>query len=65
MNFTGINLEYAVKSNQLGQRYPALQATNYQPRTLSEKIEFCLSETSYDLLDRLSRTCGDKFSLFK
>ncbi len=51
MNFTGINLEYAVKSNQLGQRYPALQATNYQPRTLSEKIEFCLSDTSYDLLD--------------
>ena len=50
MNFTGINLEYAVKSNQLGQRYPALQATNYQPRTLSEKIEFCLSETSFDLL---------------
>ncbi len=52
MIFTGINLEYAVKSNQLGQRYPALQATNYQPRTLSEKIEFCLSETSFDLLDQ-------------
>ncbi len=51
MNLAGINLEYAVKSNQLGQRYPALQATNYQPRTLSEKIEFCLSDTSYDLLD--------------
>lgn len=48
--YAGIDTKYAVKSDRIGQKYPALQATTYQPRSLDEKIEFCLSETSYSLL---------------
>ncbi len=51
MTVTGINLNYAVASNQKEQVYPALQVTNYQPRSLSESIDFCMSETSSDLLN--------------
>jgi len=50
MNFTEINLDFAAKSNKLGQRYPALQSTDYQPRSLSEQPGFCLSSDSADLL---------------
>ncbi len=51
MTVSGINLNYAVASNQKEQVYPALQVTNYQPRSLSEPIDFCMSETSCDLLN--------------
>lgn len=51
MNFTEINLDFAAKSNKLGQRYPALQSTDYQPRSLSEQPGFCLSSDSADLLN--------------
>ena len=50
MNFTEINLDFAAKSNKLGQRYPALQSTDYQPRSLSEQPILCLSSDSADLL---------------
>ena len=51
MTVSGINLNYAVASNQKEQVYPALQVTNYQPRSIEEKIDFCMSETSCDLLN--------------
>ena len=54
MNFTEINLDYAVQSNKLGQRYPALQSTDYQPRSLSTQPQFCLSSDSGDLSKALS-----------
>ena len=49
--YAGIDTKYAVKSDRTGQKYPALQATTYQPRNLDEKIEFCLSESSHSLLE--------------
>ena len=65
MNVSGINLNYAVASNQKEQVYPALQVTNYQPRSIEEQIDFCLSETSSDLLNHdrdLFELEYDKFS---
>lgn len=50
MDFSQINLDYTAKSNLSGQRYPALQSTDYQPRSLSEQPGFCLSSDSADLL---------------
>ena len=49
--YAGINTKYAVKSDRITQKYPALQATTYQPRSLDEEIEFCFSEASYSLLE--------------
>lgn len=50
MTFTGINPKFAIKSNFAEQKYPALQINNYRPLSLNEKIDFCFSETSFDLL---------------
>jgi hypothetical protein len=44
-----INAEYAIASNDQ-QKYPALQADNYQPRNIKETINICLSEQSVELL---------------
>ena len=51
MTVTGINPKYAIESNQLGQQFPAIQANNYQPRSLDEQIDFCLTEESYQLIE--------------
>ncbi len=51
MTVTGINPKYAIESNQLGQQFPAIQADNYQPRSLDEQIDFCISEESYQLME--------------
>ncbi len=51
MTVTGINVKYAVASNQLWQQFPAIQANNYQPRSLDEQIDFCVSEESYLLME--------------
>lgn len=50
MIFTEINPNFAIKSNVSEQKYPALQVTNYRPRTEDEQINFCFSETSHNLL---------------
>ena len=50
IDFNKIQLDYAVKSDRLGQRYPALQATDYQPKSLSDQPALCLSDTSFELL---------------
>lgn len=50
MTVTGINPKYAIiKEN--AQQFPAVQASDYEPRTLDEKINFCLSEDSYQLIE--------------
>lgn len=50
IDFSKIALNYAVKSDRLGQKYPALQATSYLPQSLSEQLGLCLSDTSFELL---------------
>jgi hypothetical protein len=52
MTFTEIDPKFAVASKIKEQLYPALQVTNYKPQTLDEQINFCLSENSFNLLDR-------------
>lgn len=49
--FDGIRADYGVAMEESGPSLPALQATTYQPRTLSEKVSLCLSEESFDMLD--------------
>ena len=49
--FAGIDTSFAVKNTRGEQKYPAIQATTYQPRSLGEKVELCLSETSLGLID--------------
>jgi hypothetical protein len=51
MTYLGINPEFAIKSNLTEQKYPALQVTNYEPKTLKEEINFCFSESSFELLN--------------
>lgn len=51
----GLNVSYGVKVEGMGQSYPAIQATTYQPRTMGEKIQLCLSEESFDLLSGQAR----------
>ena len=54
MTVTGINPEFAIKSNQQGQQFPALQVTDYEPRFLEQQINFCISEDSYQLIENAS-----------
>lgn len=51
----GLNVSYGVKIEGLGQSYPAIQATTYQPRTMGESIQLCISEESFDLLSGQAR----------
>jgi hypothetical protein len=51
MTYLGINPEFAIKSNLAEQKYPALQVTTYEPTTLNEEINLCLSESSFELLN--------------
>ncbi len=51
MTVSGINPKYAIESNQQSQEYPAIQVTDYQPRSLDEIIDFCISEDSYQLIE--------------
>jgi hypothetical protein len=50
-NFDGINAAYGVAIEEGGPRLPSLQATTYQPRTMSEKVGLCLSEDSFSMLE--------------
>ena len=50
MTFTEINPQFAIPSSISEQKYPALQVTNYKPRTEEDEINFCLSESSLNLL---------------
>ncbi|MEO1209885.1 MAG: hypothetical protein AAFX78_10110 [Cyanobacteria bacterium J06638_20] len=50
----GINVAYAMPSDQVGQSYPAIQATTYRPGTMSQSVYLCLSQDSFDLLSRES-----------
>jgi hypothetical protein len=49
--YEGINADYGIAMDESGPKLPALQATTYQPRTMSEKVSLCLSEESFDMLD--------------
>lgn len=49
-DFQGINASYAVELEEGGVSYPAIQGTTYQPRTLKEAVQLCLSADSVDLL---------------
>lgn len=49
--FQGVNADYGIAIDEGGPKLPALQATTYQPRTMSEKVSLCLSEESFDMLD--------------
>ena len=51
MTISGINRKYAIASNQQTQEYPAIQVTDYQPRSLEQQIDFCISEDSYQLIE--------------
>lgn len=46
---TTLNAQY-VLPNTNQQKYPALQADNYQPKSLKTEINLCLAEESVDLL---------------
>jgi hypothetical protein len=48
--FDGIRADYGIQIDESGPKLPALQATTYQPRTMSEKVALCLSEESFDML---------------
>jgi hypothetical protein len=49
--FQGINADYGIAIEENGPSLPAIQATTYQPRTMSEKVKLCLSPDSFDMLD--------------
>lgn len=42
--------QFTVEMDEVGSSYPSIQATQYQPRSLKEKVELCLAESSMDLL---------------
>lgn len=50
MAVDGLNTQYAVAVEGMGQVYPAIQATEYRPRSLKEKVSLCLSDESMELL---------------
>ena len=52
-----INTEYAVTTEAGTQSYPAIQATEYKPRSVSETVRLCLSQESLEML-------GDNAGLF-
>jgi len=45
-----INANYGIQSSENSQKYPALQALEYRPRTLDEDIPLCIAEKSIELL---------------
>lgn len=51
----GLNISYGVKMEGAVQSYPAVQATCYQPRTASEKVDLCFSEESFELLSEQAK----------
>lgn len=56
--YDGINAAYGVAMEESGPSLPALQATSYQPRTMTEEVKLCLSEESFDMLSPESPMAG-------
>ncbi len=54
MTVSGINPKYAIANEQQAQQFPAIQVTDYQPRSLDEIVNFCISEDSYQLIENCS-----------
>ncbi len=54
MTISGINPKYAIANEQQAQQFPAIQVTDYQPRSLEQPILFCISEDSYSLIENCS-----------
>lgn len=46
----GLNTQYAIAATDDVQRYPALQADNYQPSNAKQQINLCLSTESVSIL---------------
>jgi hypothetical protein len=47
---------YAVEVDDFGASYPAIQATNYRPLSLKDKIQLCIAESSYEKMDDAALT---------
>lgn len=46
----GLNIAYATAVQELSTAYPALQASEYRPRSMKESVSLCLSEDSFNML---------------
>ncbi|MEM9116909.1 MAG: hypothetical protein AAGD09_03395 [Cyanobacteria bacterium P01_F01_bin.56] len=42
--------QFTVEIDDVGASYPAIQATNYEPKNLKEHVDLCLAESSMDLV---------------